>query len=302
VRVLTDAAGNVTDGYAYDAFGNLIHEIGDMSNDYLYGGEQRDLEVKLYNLRARNMNPFSGRFVTQDIYPADLSFPPTIHRYIYAANMPTNLIDPTGNFFLAFTEIGLLNSIVTWQILLSEHKSTIVNGQILLGAVTLGLRPGMALRNLAIDTIIEHDDDPVRINNAIDMINIANRIIETTAIEINKLKDAWGKVDKCLHLVKFALSIKSATRHIFSVDHIIKVDRLVKISRKVSVDWAMYVDDVQLTLATRQVSTLNVLFGRERGIEISLKDAEKIAIDLLKEGSKHGGLREGAASVADACF
>ena len=39
VRFLTDALGQITDTYDYDAFGNLISRTGTTSNDYLYTGE-----------------------------------------------------------------------------------------------------------------------------------------------------------------------------------------------------------------------------------------------------------------------
>src|ERR1019366_9190901 len=53
VRILTDATGGVTDRYDYDAFGNMLGQIGSSPNVCLYSGEQDDMNLGLYYLRAR---------------------------------------------------------------------------------------------------------------------------------------------------------------------------------------------------------------------------------------------------------
>ena len=62
VRFLTNESGQVTDTYVYDAFGTLITATGSTNNRYLYTGEQFDPNLGLYYLRARLMNPLTGRF------------------------------------------------------------------------------------------------------------------------------------------------------------------------------------------------------------------------------------------------
>jgi hypothetical protein len=52
-RQLTDSSGNITDGYTFDAFGVLLDKFGATENDYLYTGEQYDVNVGFYYLRAR---------------------------------------------------------------------------------------------------------------------------------------------------------------------------------------------------------------------------------------------------------
>ena len=42
VRQLTDAAGAVSDGYSYDAFGSLVNHTGTSANPYLFAGERFD--------------------------------------------------------------------------------------------------------------------------------------------------------------------------------------------------------------------------------------------------------------------
>ena len=106
-RILTDAAGVVTDSYDYDAFGNLIDVSGSTENYYLFGGEQFDPDLGLYNLRARQMAPELGRFVSLDPFRGNLFDPRSLHGYTYAYNDPVNNLDPTGEFTLASVSVGL---------------------------------------------------------------------------------------------------------------------------------------------------------------------------------------------------
>jgi RHS repeat-associated protein len=103
VRLLTDAAGAVTDTYDYDAFGNLISQVGNTANDYLYAGEQFDPNLGFYYLRARYLNPAAGRFWTMDSWEGNPHDPRSLHKYIYANGDPSNRLDPSGNVSLAET-------------------------------------------------------------------------------------------------------------------------------------------------------------------------------------------------------
>jgi RHS repeat-associated protein len=96
VRFLTDETGSVTDTYTYDAFGTLITATGSTNNRYLYSGEQFDPNLGLYYLRARLMNPLTGRFWTQDTYEGSQTDPISLHKYLYANTDPTNGSDPSG--------------------------------------------------------------------------------------------------------------------------------------------------------------------------------------------------------------
>jgi len=96
VRQLTDATATITDTYDYDAFGNLIYRSGTTPNDYLYSGEQLDGNLGFYYLRARYLNPDSGRFLTMDTYEGTGFDPTTLHKYLYGRANPVNQIDPSG--------------------------------------------------------------------------------------------------------------------------------------------------------------------------------------------------------------
>src|SRR5208337_2481244 len=68
---------------------------------YLYCGEQFDPDLGFYYLRARYLNPNSGRFWTMDTYEGDQEEPLSLHKYLYGADNPVNNIDPSGHDFEA---------------------------------------------------------------------------------------------------------------------------------------------------------------------------------------------------------
>ncbi len=116
VRYLTDASGNVTDIYDYDAFGNLTAASGDTVNYYLFTGEQLDLDLGLYYLRARYHNPDTGRFWTEDSYEGNGSDPTSLHKYTFCGNNPANAYDRSGQAE-TLGEIGAATAIasgLTW--------------------------------------------------------------------------------------------------------------------------------------------------------------------------------------------
>jgi RHS repeat-associated protein len=96
VRFLTSDTGAVTDTYDYDAFGNLIAATGTTPNAYLYCGEQLDSDLGLYFLRARYMNPETGRFWTMDSFEGWKEDPNSLHGYLYAHCNPISGRDPAG--------------------------------------------------------------------------------------------------------------------------------------------------------------------------------------------------------------
>ncbi|MDP5138540.1 hypothetical protein ORJ04_21570, partial [Rheinheimera baltica] len=102
-RLLSDAAGNVSDSYSYAAFGELLNSSGETDNAYLFTGEQYDDSVDNYYLRARYYNPEIGRFTRQDEWLGRDSEPVTLNKYLYANSDGANWIDPSGYFSLQET-------------------------------------------------------------------------------------------------------------------------------------------------------------------------------------------------------
>lgn len=106
-RYLTSSSATVTDTYVYDAFGDLITSTGSTANFYRYSGEQYDPNLGFIYLRARYLNPNSGRFLSRDSYAGNVFDPASLHKYTYGGNDPVNHSDPTGQF-----ELGLGSLVV----------------------------------------------------------------------------------------------------------------------------------------------------------------------------------------------
>jgi RHS repeat-associated protein len=104
-RYLTATNAAVTDTYVYDAFGVVITNTGTTTSYYRYSGEQFDPNLGFIYLRARYMNPNSGRFLSRDSYAGNVFDPPSLHRYLYVANNPINKVDPSGNGDFTFTSL-----------------------------------------------------------------------------------------------------------------------------------------------------------------------------------------------------
>ncbi len=105
VRALTNESGVVTDTWDYDAYGNLLSRTGTTDNALLYRGERFDADLGLYYLRARYLNPDSGRFWSQDSYEGSGSDPMSLHKYLYAHANPVMFSDPSGHESLVSTMI-----------------------------------------------------------------------------------------------------------------------------------------------------------------------------------------------------
>src|SRR5256885_1248480 len=98
-RLLLNSSGIVAESYTYDAFGNVISS-GTPSTSYLYCGEQFDADLGMYYLRARYLNPNSGRFWTRDEFEGSPLRPQSLHSYVYCASSPINRFDRSGHEIL----------------------------------------------------------------------------------------------------------------------------------------------------------------------------------------------------------
>ena len=96
IRLLTSEAGRITDRYAYDAYGNLLQKEGNTENEFLYTGEQYNVNTGLYYLRARYIDPSTRTFINMDSYQGSIYDPVTLHKYRYANANPVIYTDPSG--------------------------------------------------------------------------------------------------------------------------------------------------------------------------------------------------------------
>lgn len=88
---ITNYQGQMENTYAYDAFGNLRGQTGELRSRILYTGQQYDQETNQYYLRARYYNPQIGRFTEADPFRDD-----GLNLYTYCKNNPVIYYDPSG--------------------------------------------------------------------------------------------------------------------------------------------------------------------------------------------------------------
>jgi RHS repeat-associated protein len=96
-RLLADSGGNVVNAFAYDACGTLIASNTSPQTAYLYAGQQFDSDLGFYYLRARYLNPNTGRFWTMDTDEGNNQDPLSLHKYLYCQANPVIGTDPSGH-------------------------------------------------------------------------------------------------------------------------------------------------------------------------------------------------------------
>ena len=94
---LTNSSGDVVKNYDYDAFGNEKNPDASDTNMFRYCGEYFDIETNTYYLRARNYDPTTGRFLSEDSNTGRATDPLSLNLYTYCRNNPIIYLDPTGN-------------------------------------------------------------------------------------------------------------------------------------------------------------------------------------------------------------
>ena len=70
VSQLTDAAGTVILGQNYAPYGSVISSFGTGASNYGFAGEWTDA-TGLQHLRARYMDPGTGRFISRDTWAGE---------------------------------------------------------------------------------------------------------------------------------------------------------------------------------------------------------------------------------------
>jgi RHS repeat-associated protein len=170
VRLLTDGTARATDRYDYDAFGNLLAQwvsnpqTGALDllapgnahlatpNTHLYCGEAYVPALGLYHLRARLMNPLTGRFWTMDSYEGGLGDPLSLHKYLYANADPVNGWDPSGYMALVSqTKVVALQTNISRDII---RRSTQKTFKRVITQITCGI--GVASFRIAVEGLDGH--------------------------------------------------------------------------------------------------------------------------------------------------
>jgi RHS repeat-associated protein len=116
IRRLTDDNGQITDGYTYTAFGELLAHTGTDPQPYAFAGEPYDPNVGFQYHRARWMDRRVARFSGMDPWEGTRFDPNTLHRYLYAGSDPANRVDPTGRESLGESLTALFAAVTVWII------------------------------------------------------------------------------------------------------------------------------------------------------------------------------------------
>jgi RHS repeat-associated protein len=90
-RMLTNATGEVTAKFTYDAYGGLEASSGSQATPLGYAGQYTLAQSGLQYLRARVYDPVTGQFLTRDPLEEVTREP-----YVYAYDNPLNRTDPSG--------------------------------------------------------------------------------------------------------------------------------------------------------------------------------------------------------------
>ncbi len=98
VTALIAANGTVAASYYYDAFGNILEQSGNTSNNITYAGYQYDSETGLYYLNSRYYDSKVARFLSEDTYTGNPNDPLSLNHYTYCHNEPIMYTDPTGHW------------------------------------------------------------------------------------------------------------------------------------------------------------------------------------------------------------
>ena len=136
-----NAHASITDRYAYTAFGEPDpagtsgNTTGSTDNNYRYTGEQLDPNLGFYYLRARYMDPRSGRFLGMDAWMGSDGQPLSLHKYLYAYANPVMGRDPSGRTTLqevmtGLNTIGTVHTVATIGVNIVTGNYAVAGGMI----------------------------------------------------------------------------------------------------------------------------------------------------------------------------
>jgi RHS repeat-associated protein len=97
--ILTDAAGSVSDKYAYSPYGRLLAHDGSSDQPFTFAGAwqiRREGDADLYQMRARYYDARTAAFLSREPLWPRLATPAALNPYQYAARDPNRFVDVTG--------------------------------------------------------------------------------------------------------------------------------------------------------------------------------------------------------------
>jgi RHS repeat-associated protein len=104
LRLVTNSTGTALGGATYEPWGTP--RSGSVTlGGYGFTGELTDAETGFVYLRARYMDPSTGRFLTEDTYQGTLGSPMSQHRFAYGNDNPVRYTDPSGHLSIPFPSV-----------------------------------------------------------------------------------------------------------------------------------------------------------------------------------------------------
>ncbi|RIK04361.1 MAG: hypothetical protein DCC49_13465, partial [Acidobacteria bacterium] len=97
VVALTDKDGNIANRYAYGPWGEATRVSEQVHQPFRYAGYRYEDGFDLYYLRARWMDPGTGRFLSRDSERGNQAILTSLNRYAYVGGSPATLYDPDGH-------------------------------------------------------------------------------------------------------------------------------------------------------------------------------------------------------------
>jgi RHS repeat-associated protein len=135
---LTDAAGSVTDKYAYSPYGRLLAHDGSSDQPFTFVGAwqvRREGDAGLYQMRARYYDARTARFLSREpLWPMPEA-PLTLNQYQYARNNPISFVDITGNFLFVGGMDALSKGFSEGLSRLSESEQTALASKLITAIV-----------------------------------------------------------------------------------------------------------------------------------------------------------------------
>jgi RHS repeat-associated protein len=122
VQAIADSSGSIVESYCYDAWGNVFafDSINQpitqslIGNRILWQAREYSWKTRLYYFRARWYDSVTGRWLSND--PIGISG--GVNQYVFCANNPVNMVDPTGLDALRGHGQGMTQN-VTWSVISS---------------------------------------------------------------------------------------------------------------------------------------------------------------------------------------
>lgn len=131
-----------TQTFSYDAYGLLAYGSA-AATAYLYTGEQWDVDVGAYYLRARWHLPEWGRFLSRDTYEGAPDDPVSQNRFLYCQANPVNMVDPSGHVseFQELADRGnAAHEVIFYQYLAEHYADNVRSGARPIG---VGVNPNL---------------------------------------------------------------------------------------------------------------------------------------------------------------